>query len=56
MKGWYEFPKYLQHPDGRTLKTAAYVLKRVGYETLSNELNRMADQLLAVPPQDRSEP
>lgn len=50
MQGWYEFPRYLQHPDGRVLKTAAYILEHKGHTTLAEELRRMADQLLSVPP------
>lgn len=46
--GWYPFPKYLQHPDGRTLKEAALVMETKGYIGLSTRLHAMADELLAA--------
>ena len=49
-KGWLPFPHYLQHPDGRLLRTAEYVLRRAGHTALADEMLRMADVLLDTPP------
>lgn len=49
MPGWYPFPKHLQHPDGRLLRTAAELLKHHGHSHVVEEMLRMADSLLAQP-------
>ena len=49
--GWLPFPLHLQNPDGRTLRTSAYLLERHGYKECSVSLRNMADVLLATTPQ-----
>lgn len=44
--GWYPFPYYLQHPDGRLLLTAATLLKHHGYTEVSNNLEAMGTKLV----------
>ena len=48
--GFYAFPQHLENPDGRSLITASYLLKRNGYTRLSAELERMALELLREEP------
>ena len=47
--GWYEFPKFIENPDGRVLKTSAELLKRHGYDHLASQLNAWAESLLTSP-------
>jgi hypothetical protein len=46
-KGGHPFPHHLENPDGRALKTAAFLLRRQGYIALADSMGKMADTLLA---------
>lgn len=48
--GWHAFPHYLQHPDGRLLRTASDLLARHGYTGCAEPLRAMSDVLLSTNP------
>ena len=48
--GWHAFPHYLQHPDGRHLRTASDLLARHGYTGCAEPLRAMSDVLLPTNP------
>lgn len=48
--GWHAFPHYLQHPDGRLLRTASDLLARHGYTGCAEPLRAMSDVLLSANP------
>ncbi|MCO4240909.1 hypothetical protein ACFOW3_13750 [Acidovorax facilis] len=48
--GWHAFPHYLQHPDGRLLRTASDLLARHGYTGCAEPLRAMSDVLLSTHP------
>lgn len=48
--GWHAFPHYLQHPDGRLLRTASDLLARHGYHGCAEPLRAMSDALLPTNP------
>lgn len=45
---WGPYPYHLQNPNGRMLATAADLLKHHGYTHLANELQELANDLLAT--------
>lgn len=51
---WGPYPYHLQNPNGRTMFTAADLLKYHGYTTLADELKELAIDLLATKPTEHS--
>lgn len=53
--GWHAFPHYLQHPDGRLLRTASDLLARHGYQGCAEPLRAIhqAIDLIGEPDTER---
>lgn len=55
LREWGPFPFHLENPNGRQIRTAAELLKFHGYTGLAEDLMRMANDLLKVPPTSKTE-